>query len=89
VRGQQGYGYESGADTNADAGVSADTGIDVQTCRVHPDWFGEASSEWVDENLQGRREGVMNDIVMEEVMMMMMMINEYDGTSFTSNSRMQ
>ena len=40
-----------GCGCGADAG--ADTG-DVQTCRVHPDWFGEASSEWVDENLQGR-----------------------------------
>jgi hypothetical protein len=28
--------------------------VDVQTCRVHPDRFGEAASERVDEDLQAR-----------------------------------
>ena len=51
VHRQSGCGYGRGYECGYGCGY---VGSDVQTCRVHPDWFGEASSEWVDENLQGR-----------------------------------
>ena len=59
-------------DTNVGYGDGCGYAGDVQTCRVHPDGFGEASSEWVDENLQGRVSNG-NDIV-TTVMMVVMVV---------------
>ena len=83
-----------GVDTNVGDGDGCGYVGDVQTCRVHPDRLGEASSKWVDENLQGRvRNGNNNATTVMMVMMMMLMVvvvvPRTIRTSFTSNSRMQ
>lgn len=53
-------GSERERDTETETEAEKETGAkraqmqgwtDVQTCRVHPDRFSKASSEWVDEDL--------------------------------------